>query len=79
MPTFEQGYDIDRAYAEADRHLTGSDAWHYWMDEASRLEKLHRRPCHWEKMSGVCMVCGAGPDEECEIEREQRRARRARP
>lgn len=39
-PIFEQGYDIDRAYAEADRHLTGSDAWHYWMDEAKRLENL---------------------------------------
>lgn len=39
---FEQGYDIDRAYAEADRHAAGSDAWHYWMDEASRLEKLHQ-------------------------------------
>ena len=39
---FEQGYDIDRAYAEADRHLAGSDAWHYWMDEAARLDKLHR-------------------------------------
>ena len=39
---FEQGYDIDRAYAEADRHAAGSDAWHYWMDEAKRLEKLHR-------------------------------------
>ena len=41
-PVFEQGYDIDRAYAEADRHLAGSDAWHYWMDEAKRLETLHR-------------------------------------
>ena len=39
----EQGYDIDRAYAEADRHVAGSDAWHYWMDEAKRLEKLHRK------------------------------------
>lgn len=39
---FEQGYDIDRAYAEADLHAAGSDAWHYWMDEAKRLEKLHR-------------------------------------
>ena len=28
------------------------------------------RPCKWEKMSGICMVCGAGPDEECEYERE---------
>ena len=42
VTSLESGYDIDRAYAEADRHLTGSDAWHYWMDEASRLEKLHR-------------------------------------
>jgi len=40
---FEQGYDIDRAYAEADRHAAGSNAWHYWMDEAKRLEKLHRK------------------------------------
>ena len=40
---FEQGYDIDRAYAEADCHAAGSDAWHYWMDEAKRLEKLHRK------------------------------------
>jgi hypothetical protein len=29
-------------------------------------------PCRWEKMSGICMVCGAGPDEECEWERERR-------
>ena len=29
-------------------------------------------PCNWEKFSGTCMVCGAGPDEECEIERERR-------
>jgi len=41
---FDQGYSIDRAYAEADRHLTGSDAWHYWMDEAKRLETLVREP-----------------------------------
>lgn len=34
-------------------------------------------PCKWEKFSGVCMVCGAGPDDECEIEREQRRAKHA--
>ncbi len=40
---FEQGYTIDRAYAEADRHLTGSDAWHYWMDEAKRLEDIARK------------------------------------
>ena len=34
-------------------------------------------PCDWEKFSGVCLVCGAGIDDECEIERERRRARRA--
>jgi hypothetical protein len=34
-------------------------------------------PCRWEKFSGVCMVCGAGPDDECEIERERRSAGRA--
>lgn len=34
-------------------------------------------PCNWEKFSGVCLVCGAGIDDECEIERERRRARRA--
>jgi hypothetical protein len=34
------------------------------------------KPCNWEKMSGICMVCGSGPDDECEVEREQRRARR---
>lgn len=45
---FEQGYDIDRAYAEADRHAAGSDAWHYWMDEAKRLEKLHRKGAETE-------------------------------
>ena len=22
--------------------LTGSDVWHYWMDEAKRLEIIHR-------------------------------------
>lgn len=32
------------------------------------------RSCNWEKFSGICMVCGAGPDDECEIERENRRA-----
>lgn len=26
------------------------------------------RPCNWEKMSGVCMVCGNGPDESCGYE-----------
>jgi hypothetical protein len=30
------------------------------------------RPCRWEKMSGICMKCGAGPDDECEVERERR-------
>ena len=31
-------------------------------------------PCCWEKFSGICMRCGAGPDDECEVEREQARA-----
>ena len=26
----------------------------------------------WEKMSGMCLICGAGPDDECEVEREWR-------
>lgn len=39
---FEWGYDIDRAYAMADRYAVGSDNWHHWMDEAKRLERLHR-------------------------------------
>jgi hypothetical protein len=30
-------------------------------------------PCRWEKMSGICMICGAEPDEECEVARERRR------
>jgi hypothetical protein len=30
--------------------------------------------CRWDKMDGVCFTCGAGPDEECEIERERRQA-----
>lgn len=34
------GYLIDNAYAQADRFLTSSDKWHYWMDEAKRLENL---------------------------------------
>ncbi len=40
--TFEQGYDIDHAYTMADRYAIGSDNWHRWMDEACRLERLHR-------------------------------------
>jgi hypothetical protein len=28
-------------------------------------------PCKWEKMSGVCMICGAGLDEECEVQKER--------
>lgn len=31
------------------------------------------RPCKWEKFSGICMVCGAGPNDECEVERERTR------
>ncbi len=30
------------------------------------------RPCMWEAFSGVCMICGAGIDDECEWERERR-------
>lgn len=38
------GYKIDAAYRRADMYLCGSDRWHYWMDEAKRLETLVREP-----------------------------------
>jgi hypothetical protein len=28
-------------------------------------------PCRWEKLSGVCMVCGSGPDDPCVVEAER--------
>lgn len=34
------GYKIDAAYRNADMYLQGSDMWHYWMDEAKRLENM---------------------------------------
>jgi hypothetical protein len=37
-----------------------------------------RRPCKFETFSGECLHCGAGIDDECEIEREQRSAGRGR-
>jgi hypothetical protein len=46
------------------------------IDRAIEIES--ELPCDWEKFSGICMVCGAGPDDECEIEREQRMAGRRR-
>lgn len=36
------GYKIDAAYRYADGYAYDSDMWHYWMDEAKRLEVLVR-------------------------------------
>lgn len=44
MGEWQLGYEIDNAYANADRYLMGSDRWHFWMDHARALEnQLHGR------------------------------------
>jgi hypothetical protein len=40
------------------------------IEDEERLCRWER--CRWEKMSGICMICGAGPDEECEWKGERR-------
>ena len=45
------------------------DTWKTTNPEDERDDSL---PCKWEAFSGICMICGAGPDDECEIERERR-------
>lgn len=40
------GYKIDAAYRRADMYAAGSDNWHYWMDEAKRLEGLVTEPAY---------------------------------
>ncbi len=40
-------------------------------DPLDRVGEPFDLPCEWEVYSGICMVCGAGPDEECEYEREK--------
>jgi hypothetical protein len=56
--------------------MSNYDSWKTTNPEDERMDE--DPPCNWEKFSGICMVCGAGPDDECEIEREQRMAGRRR-
>jgi hypothetical protein len=37
-----------------------------WKTTNPEDEQIGDPPCKHETFSGVCMVCGAGPDEECE-------------
>jgi hypothetical protein len=41
------------------------------IDRAAQPHDPDALPCRWEKVSGVCMICGAGIDDECEVERER--------
>lgn len=43
MDTWKIGYEIDHAYAMADRYLVQSELWHYWMDSAKELEEKARK------------------------------------
>ena len=39
-----------------------------WKSTAPADLQPEELPCKWETFSGICMICGAGPDEECEVE-----------
>jgi hypothetical protein len=52
------------------------DNWKTTNPDDERLED--ELPCCWEKFSGICMICGAGPDDPCVVEDERNRAAAAR-
>lgn len=70
MPTnLQRRDDLEWEHgAPSPQALTTYDDWKTTNPEDEQFED--EWPCNWEKFSGICMVCGAGPDDECPMGRE---------